>query len=209
MKREFGLSIAVLATALAFTSPAFAHHPMGFMTPQTFMQGFLSGVGHPIIGVDHFAFLLVIALLSVSLRGFSRLVVPLAFVAATIAGTFAHIAAAEFPLSEAIVASSALIGGLLVLSKRDIPALLLTAGVTAFGLFHGYALGESIIGAEHTPLLAYLIGFAAVQLAVIVGGAWAFRWLADRSSALGNRTRFASGAFATVTGAAFLASSLT
>ncbi|KPK40297.1 MAG: hypothetical protein AMJ69_02805 [Gammaproteobacteria bacterium SG8_47] len=209
MKREFGFLIAVLATALAFSNPAFAHHPMGGMTPQTFAQGFLSGVGHPIIGVDHFAFLLVIALLSVSLGGFLRLAVPLAFVAATVAGTFAHIAAADFPLSEAIVASSALIGGLLVLSKRDVPGLLLTVGVTAFGLFHGYALGESIIGAEQTPLVAYLIGFAAIQLAVIVGAAWAFKALGSRSTVLGSRTRLATGVLATVTGAAFLISNLT
>jgi urease accessory protein len=43
---------------------------------------------------------------------------------------------------------------------------------TAFGLFilvgltHGYALGESIYGAEQTPLAAYLIGLAVIQSAV-------------------------------------------
>ena len=34
------------------------------------------------------------------------------------------------------------------------------------GLIHGYALGESIYGAEPTPLVAYLIGLAVVQSAV-------------------------------------------
>jgi urease accessory protein len=34
------------------------------------------------------------------------------------------------------------------------------------GLIHGYALGESIYGAEHTPLAAYLIGLAVIQSVV-------------------------------------------
>ncbi len=36
----------------------------------------------------------------------------------------------------------------------------------AVGLVHGYALGESIYGAESTPLYAYLIGLAVIQCAV-------------------------------------------
>jgi urease accessory protein len=35
--------------------PAFAHHLMGGRTPSTFADGLLSGLGHPIIGLDHFA----------------------------------------------------------------------------------------------------------------------------------------------------------
>jgi urease accessory protein len=31
------------------------------------------------------------------------------------------------------------------------------------GLFHGYALGESIVGAEPTPLVSYFVGLAAIQ----------------------------------------------
>jgi urease accessory protein len=34
------------------------------------------------------------------------------------------------------------------------------------GLIHGYALGESIYGAERSPLVAYLIGLAVIQSAV-------------------------------------------
>ncbi len=31
------------------------------------------------------------------------------------------------------------------------------------GLFHGYAFGESIVGAEATPLAAYLLGLVMIQ----------------------------------------------
>ena len=41
---------------LAFSGvPAFAHHLMGGHTPATFGEGILSGLGHPVIGLDHFA----------------------------------------------------------------------------------------------------------------------------------------------------------
>src|SRR3984893_19394697 len=38
-------------------SNASAHHVMGGKTPASFAEGVLSGLGHPIIGPDHLAFL--------------------------------------------------------------------------------------------------------------------------------------------------------
>jgi urease accessory protein len=34
------------------------------------------------------------------------------------------------------------------------------------GLFHGYAYGEAIIGAQMFPLFAYLLGFTLIQYGV-------------------------------------------
>ena len=45
------------------------------------------------------------------------------------------------------------------------------------GLFHGWAYGESIFGAEQTPLIAYLAGFSLVQLVVAVLAGLATRWV--------------------------------
>jgi urease accessory protein len=45
------------AGLLATAGTASAHHLMGGRTPSTFADGILSGVGHPIIGPDHLAFL--------------------------------------------------------------------------------------------------------------------------------------------------------
>ena len=48
----------VAATALAvFPRMAWAHHFMDGGLPQTFAQGLLSGLGHPVIGLDHAAFI--------------------------------------------------------------------------------------------------------------------------------------------------------
>ena len=121
----------VATLALLTALPAHAHHAMGGQVPSTFVQGLLSGLAHPVIGVDHFAFLLVVGLLAVSLTGAARFLVPGAFVAATVAGTGIHLAAVSMPLAEITVAFSVLLGGLLVLMRRQLPALLLGGGLGA------------------------------------------------------------------------------
>jgi urease accessory protein len=195
---------AALLTAL----PAHAHHAMEGQIPSTFVQGLLSGLAHPVIGVDHFAFLLVVGLLAVSLTGAARLLVPAAFVAATVAGTGIHLAAVSMPLAEITVAFSVLLGGVLVLLRRQLPALLLGSGVAAFGLFHGYAYGESIVGAEATPLAAYLVGFSLIQYALVIGVMLGVTRLAARSEHLRSLAIRGTGIAAAATGSLMLAVNL-
>lgn len=200
----FGASAALLLAAPL----AQAHHPMGGATPSTFGEGLLSGFGHPLIGVDHFAFLLVAALLSFTLKGGARYLVPLAFVGATLVGTLYHLTAADLAMTETVVALSALLGGVAVLLKRSAPALLMGALFAVIGIFHGYAYGEAIIGAEQTPLLSYLVGFAIIQYAVIAGGVKVLDEMAARSERMQTLAARFGGLFATATGSLFLAMSL-
>jgi urease accessory protein len=44
--------IGALVVVCLLAEPAFAHHPMGGLTPATFADGLLSGLGHPVIGLD-------------------------------------------------------------------------------------------------------------------------------------------------------------
>lgn len=209
---ENKLSATVALTAwllLAASTSVFAHHPTGGMTPQTFSQGLLSGFGHPIIGLDHFAFLVVAMLLTYSLKGASRFLVPLTFIGATIGGTVLHLGAADIPMSEMLVALSVVIGGVLALTRRYPGAFALSAIFVVSGIVHGYAYGESIIGAETTPLLAYLVGFAGIQYALIVGGVLGLDKLAARSESVRGMVARIGGVAASLTGALFLALSLT
>lgn len=185
-----------------------AHHAMDGATPTTFGEGLLSGIAHPVIGLDHLAFLVVAALISVTLQGAFRFVVPLAFVGATVAGTLYHLGSANLPMAETVIALSVLLGGLTVLLKRHLPALLIGLLFAGIGIFHGYAYGESIIGAEQTPLLSYLIGFALIQYALISGGVWLLSRLASRSEALRNAAMRFGGLATAATGAVFLALNL-
>src|SRR5690349_25071494 len=50
------------AGLVATAGTASAHHLMGGKTPSTFTDGILSGVGHPIIGPDHLAFLVALGI---------------------------------------------------------------------------------------------------------------------------------------------------
>lgn len=40
---------------------------------------------------------------------------------------------------------------------------------TVTGLFHGYGYGGAVVGAENTPILAYLMGFSLIQAALMLG----------------------------------------
>ena len=161
-------SILTAAVALAAT-PALAHHPMGGETPATFMNGLLSGIGHPILGLDHLAFVVAVGI-AAALAG-SRVLLPLAFIATTVAGTVLHVAAIDLFAVEVIIALSVATIGLLLATGARVSMIVFAALFAVAGLFHGHAYGEAVFGAEATPLLAYLAGFGLTQwiIAVLAG----------------------------------------
>lgn len=54
-----------------------------------------------------------------------------------------------------------------MLAMKDSPNLIVLIVLAAtLGIFHGYAYGESIVGAEMSPLVPYLAGFTIIQLVV-------------------------------------------
>jgi urease accessory protein len=193
------------AAALLATPLAQAHHPMGGTTPSTLTEGLLSGLGHPVIGPDHLAFLLIAGLLAAAVVGSARYLLPLAFVGATVGGTLYHLAAGGLPLAESVIALSVLLGGLALVLRRSLPTLLLGGLFALAGVYHGYAYGEAIIGAESTPLLAYLAGFAIIQYLLIAATAWGLTRLGGRAQATLAR---GAGITATVAGGLFTALSL-
>jgi urease accessory protein len=132
--------------------------------PQTFLQGLLSGLGHPVIGIDHLAAIVGAGLLAALAR---RGVAPLlAFSAALIAGVGVHLAGADIPVSELLVGLSTMAIGVLVLLRQSMRPAVAALLFAIVGLLHGYALGESIVGAEPAPLVAYLAGLLIIQTAI-------------------------------------------
>jgi urease accessory protein len=172
-------AMLVGAGLLATAGTASAHHLMGGKTPSTFTEGILSGIGHPIIGPDHLAFLVALGIAV----GVGRLsfVTPFLFLVAMACGVAAHVAALNIPAAELIVAVSVLVAGVLIALDRRITANAWAAIFSIAGFFHGYAYGESIYGAEPTPLVAYLMGLVAVQITLAVGIAFATRAVSTAS----------------------------
>jgi urease accessory protein len=156
--------LGVLAIMMVIAQPAWAHHPMGGKLPQTFLQGLLSGFGHPVIGVDHLAAIVGVGILA-ALAGRSAAVV-LAFSVAVIAGVGLHLTKVDLPAGELLVGLTTLLIGALVIARQSMGAGLAALLFAIAGLVHGYALGESIVGAEASPLFAYLLGLLIVQTAI-------------------------------------------
>ena len=175
------LGLTLLTVALT-AGPAFAHHVMAGRMPTGFADGLLSGLGHPIIGLDHFAAVVAVGCLAAAQRAAPALAIG--FVLAMIAGAAAHVQGASVPAAEILVAISVIGLGAMLLRSRPMPV---GAALTLFalaGLVHGYALGESITGAEPTPLYAYLLGLAVIQSAVALAAMNVAQAIAKKSADL-------------------------
>lgn len=158
------LSVLTGASLLLGASPAMAHHAMGGRTPSNFAEGFLAGLAHPLIGPDHFAFIVAIGLLAAIKR--QGMLIPISFILSAMLGSGLHLIGFGLPGIELLVSGSILLFGILLVMKDSPNTFVLTAFAAIAGVFHGYAYGEAIFGAETTPMLAYLIGFTVIQMIV-------------------------------------------
>lgn len=161
-----GIALKAIFVSLLSSGAAFAHHPNGMQLPDSFATGFMSGMGHPVIGLDHLAFVIAVGLLS--LRFEKRFLMPLAFVVTTVLGTLLHISGVNIPTVELMIGISVLLAGGAAMFRNALSWKVAAGLFAVSGLFHGYAYGESIYGAEATPLLSYLAGFAAIQYGISV-----------------------------------------
>ncbi len=150
--------------ALLLAGPALAHHPLGGDAPQTIVHGLISGLAHPVIGLDHLAFVVLVGL-AAAFAGRS-LAGPLAFVGATLAGTALILLGVALPMAELVIAASVVVLGALLLTGRQVSGPIALAGFAIAGVFHGWAYGEAVIGSTPMPILAYLLGFGVVQFAI-------------------------------------------
>jgi urease accessory protein len=163
-QRFVEIAILIGLGLLSAATPASAHHALGGRMPANFFEGFLSGLAHPIIGLDHFAFVVAIGLLCIGQK--NRFFIPAAFILAALAGTGIHLLRVDLPATEFFIAASVIVfGAMLAISTKSNWLVLAGLGAIA-GLFHGYAYGESIVGAQMTPLIAYLAGFSLIQYAI-------------------------------------------
>src|SRR5690348_10468703 len=121
---RFASSLTLLVLGSA---PAFAHHMMGGRTPATFVEGLLSGLGHPVIGLDHFAAVVAVGCLAAAHRVAPALAIG--FVLAMIAGVALHLHGTTVPGAEILVALSVIFLGAFMLRGREV------ASSVAFILF--------------------------------------------------------------------------
>ncbi|MEZ5593363.1 MAG: HupE/UreJ family protein [Gammaproteobacteria bacterium] len=156
-------------TALIGASPlAWAHHPLGGAPMETFLHGLLSGIGHPILGFDHFFFLIAVGIAVVFTR--NSLILSMFFIVSVLAGVALMLAGITLPQAELVIAASLLIVGGIVVAGKALSLPIAVALFTGLGIFHGWAFGESIIGQESlnpTVVSGYLAGLAMIQWMIV------------------------------------------
>ena len=201
---QTGLFTVVVTTVMLLPGVALAHHFMEDQLPQTFAQGLLSGLAHPVIGVDHLAFIIATGfLLALVKHGVWGVI---AFTSGSLLGAALHLTGFGLAGGEVMVALSVILIGGVIMSGHRIALAWLAGGLILAGIFHGYAYAESIFGAEPMPLSGYLIGFCSVQLGIGVAALLLHRRLIAISANSSRPISSAFGAVVGVIGVAFLAS---
>lgn len=156
-----------MARALALVSlPIVLAPAIALAHPGHGADGIVSGLTHPLSGLDHLLAMVGVGLLA---AGFGRRrlwVLPAAFVACMTAGAAAGATGFLIPswLAEGGIAASVVVLGLLVTSGARVPARATVGLVALFAVCHGSAHAAAMPSVA-TPA-AYFAGFVAATVAL-------------------------------------------
>jgi urease accessory protein len=131
-------------------------------------EGFLAGLLHPVLGLDHFLAMLSVGIVSAQLGGRRIFTVPATFVLAMIAGAVAGVYGYQWPLTEVGIAFSVIVLGLAIATVRKNgggwPVLAVMAVVAFFGSLHGHAHGLEL--PKSADPVYYAAGFVTSTTAI-------------------------------------------
>ena len=146
---------AALAAALLLVAlPAWAHEGGGQAA------GFLSGMLHPVSGLDHVLAMVAVGLWGAQLGAPAIWLLPVAFPLVMAFGGFLGLMGVPVPGVEIGIALSAVLLGVMVATQSRPPLGVAIALVGFFAVFHGHAHGtERPVGASG---LLYSVGFVIV-----------------------------------------------
>ncbi len=162
------LVLPALAAGLTPSPGVLAHHGMDGATPGTALEGLLSGIAHPVIGADHFFFLLAVGMLLAFCPLRHRVQAIAALSAGLMTGVVVAASGMEIPLAYLLRILTLIGVGLLALATRTVGPWPMAGLVGFAAFFHGAAFANAIIGSETTPLLAYLAGLSVTGAGVVL-----------------------------------------
>lgn len=141
-----------VVVGLIFSSSAYAHLADA-------QVGFMSGLTHPIFGLDHLLAMLAVGIVSVQLGEKYVVTVPAVFVVLMIIGAGSGLAGYSVPYVEVGISLSVLLlGAAIAIVKSSKYSIVVMAFVAYFGFIHGYAHGAEMPAAID-PIF-YFGGFA-------------------------------------------------
>lgn len=167
-------SLATVALLLAAT-PLWAHEQSGQAA------GFLTGLAHPVSGLDHVLAMVAVGLWGAQLGSPAVWVLPVVFPMVMAFGGFLGLLGVPLPGTEVGIALSAILLGVMVAMEAKPPLWAAAVLVGFFGIFHGYAHGTELPEGENA--LLYSVGFVIATgclHAVGIGMGVAHRWNAGR-----------------------------
>jgi len=147
IRPRHALSVALLLATL----PALAHVQEGQAA------GFLTGLAHPVSGLDHVLAMVAVGLWGAQLGVPAIWLLPVTFPLVMAFGGFLGLVGIPLPGVETGVALSALALGLAVATSWRPPLAISALMVAAFAVFHGHAHGTELPAGQSG--LTYSIGF--------------------------------------------------
>ncbi len=143
---------AALAFAFALLAvPAWAHEQQGQAT------GFLTGLAHPVSGLDHVLAMVAVGLWGAQLGAPAIWLLPVTFPLVMAVGGFLGLVGVPLPGVEIGIAVSAVVLGTLVALEARPPSWVAAVAVGFFALFHGHAHGTELPAGQSG--LLYSLGF--------------------------------------------------
>ena len=165
----------VIVMLIASVEPLLAHDQFGQA------QGFLTGLRHPVSGLDHVLAMIAVGLWGAQLGAPALWLLPVTFPMVMAAGGFLGLVGIPLPGVEFGIAMSALLMGMLVASAAKLPLAAAAVLVGIFAIFHGHAHGTELPAGQNG--LAYSIGFVVATGTLHAAGILlgvAHRWRAGR-----------------------------
>jgi urease accessory protein len=141
----------ILLTLLLYAQAVQAHVHKGEAV------SFLSGLKHPISGLDHVVAMIAVGLWGAQLGAPAIWVLPVAFPMVMAFGGMLGLLGVPLPGMEIGIAASAILLGAAVMMELRPPIALAAALVGFFAIFHGYAHGSELPAGQSG--LLYSIGF--------------------------------------------------
>ncbi|MGQ2907864.1 MAG: HupE/UreJ family protein [Aliihoeflea sp.] len=148
---------------MAAATPALAHPGHASEADHSFLSGLL----HPITGLDHILAMVAVGLWAASLGGRSILLVPAGFAGFMAAGFALAVAGVPLPYVEPMILGSVVVLGLLVAAAIRLPAVPAALLVGLFATFHGHAHGSEM---GEASALTYGAGFLIATIALHAAG---------------------------------------
>jgi urease accessory protein len=183
---------ALAICLLLGASPALAHSALSG-------SGFVSGLLHPVLGLDHVVAMVAVGLWGAFLGAPALWLLPVVFPLVMAFGGALGVLAVPLPAVETGIAASAIVLGAMVALAVRPPLWVAAVLVGVFAIFHGHAHGTELPGAV-SPL-AYSLGFVIATGAlhlVGVGFGALTRWPA------GSKIVRLGGGLVSLAGVAFL-----